>query len=751
MAQPLLPGQRLGAFVLVRELARGGMGAVWIAESQALGRQVAIKVLLEGASEQIEDRFEIEAVTGARLQHPNVVAVHEVGVEEGRAYLVMDLVDGETLEARVRRDGPLAEEEALGLLIPVARAVEYAHGEGVLHRDLKPSNVLVNQDGRPQITDFGLAKDLRAEGGLTETGSVMGTPAYMSPEQANGEVADTRSDVYALGAILYTLLCGSAPFKGQPIQIVHAVLTKPPKPPSLLRKGLTPDLEAICLVCLEKDPAHRYPTAAAFADDLERARCGEPVQARTLGAGARAARWVVRKRRLVGALTVLALALAAFGVVALWRATEPPAPIDKRPGMLAALAESEPKRFLEKVGSGDIEARVFVVPAFERAIRGEPLSRVRIALGHALKSGVKSVQLAAAISTELDHRATSWGERFAGSEDSKSDLLILDELKTWIGVVPGVRVPIGGDLRGSLDDALKALIAKSSMRAIVFEHSLFYEIDPVPRGSASFYAAVRAEYGGDYREVLLTRIRYGGGAKPLDKMGEPSKAWERLWPSLAAYQHESRLAGAQKWWAGLGPKRPCKKPEEQFGNIVKVLEREGLDDLHPITCFRLLSYSGIDPKVLSPEAAKIYQDKMWAEFLKMLKCEKTNLDTDLSNCALLAQGAAMRAAGPSSALRLLQETVELLSERLAYSKQNLQGRVPNDRKALARALRLGTTLGGGDEKNVKLLEESLEHWKLLPAETQDHNDVIKQLASLYRKLGRSAEAIEIEKSTRRID
>ncbi|MCO5172221.1 MAG: protein kinase [Planctomycetes bacterium] len=305
--------ERIGGYRVLRELGRGGMGVVYLAESLALRRQVALKVLTAGGDVEAVERFQLEARAVARLKHPNVVGVHEVGRDGPRWFLAMDLVDGESLRARVQRDGPLAPEDAARLLEPIARALHHAHCAGLLHRDVKPHNVLVARDGTPLLADFGLAKDVGADG-VTVTGEVMGTPAYMAPEQACADHArvDRRADVYALGATLYEALAGRPPFVGaSAINVLRQVIEDPPVPPSRLRPGLPRDLETICLTCLEKAPGARYDTAGALADDLSRWLRHEPVSVRPPGLAGRALRWA-RRRPGVAAAAALAL-LAVLG------------------------------------------------------------------------------------------------------------------------------------------------------------------------------------------------------------------------------------------------------------------------------------------------------------------------------------------------------------------------------------------------------------------------------------------------------
>lgn len=259
-------------FELIQELGRGGMGAVYKARQFSLERIVAIKLIRTGqkaTSEEI-DRFLVEAKAAARLQHPGIVAVYEVGQASRQHYFAMEFVDGQSLKEMIRA-APLSAYDAARYTQEVADAIHYAHEQGVLHRDLKPSNVLVDKSGRARVTDFGLAKRVESDVELTATGQVMGTPGYMSPEQAMGETSevDRRSDVYALGAVLYALLTREAPFRGEStmatlMQVVH----KKPRPLHEINPDADAALERICLKCLEKDPDQRFQTAQELADDL---------------------------------------------------------------------------------------------------------------------------------------------------------------------------------------------------------------------------------------------------------------------------------------------------------------------------------------------------------------------------------------------------------------------------------------------------------------------------------------------------
>ena len=313
------PGEWIGDYQVVRELARGGMGVVYVARSTKLGREVALKLLLAGQETSLGfERFGIEARTAARLRHPNIVGIHEVGEEGGRPYLVMDLVAGTSLDEIVRAQGPLPQEQAARITRDLAGALAYAHQRAVLHRDLKPHNVILSSSGEPILTDFGLAKDVEAEG-LTVSGQAVGTPAYMPPEQAMGELeaVDRRADVYGLGATLYHLLTGVAPFQGETLQLITATLLRDPDPPSRLRPGLARDLETICLKCLEKDPGARYRTMSELESDLDAYLSDLPIAARPPTLWERGRKWS-RRNRTLARLGSLSLALSLTIGVGAW-------------------------------------------------------------------------------------------------------------------------------------------------------------------------------------------------------------------------------------------------------------------------------------------------------------------------------------------------------------------------------------------------------------------------------------------------
>jgi WD40 repeat protein/tRNA A-37 threonylcarbamoyl transferase component Bud32 len=321
LAQPLVAG-----YEILGELGRGGMGVVYKARHVKLHRLVALKMILAGshASEEERARFVREAEAVARLQHPNVVQIYEIGQADGNPFFALEFVEGGSLDKKLG-GVPLPAPEAAQLVETLARAVHAAHQRGIVHRDLKPANVLLTADGVPKITDFGLAKQLDGGGSQTQSGVVAGTPAYMAPEQTggHGKAIGPAADVYALGALLYAGLTGRPPFKADtPLDTMLQVLSHDPVPPSRLQPQVPRDLETICLKCLAKEPGKRYASAAALAADLGRWRAGEPIEARPVGVLERTWKWARRRPAVAALVALLVLSGPGLLAVGLWRAAE---------------------------------------------------------------------------------------------------------------------------------------------------------------------------------------------------------------------------------------------------------------------------------------------------------------------------------------------------------------------------------------------------------------------------------------------
>lgn len=304
--------QEFGDYELLEEIARGGMGVVYRARQRSLKRTVAVKMILSGrfASASERERFCLEAELAANLNHPNIVPIYEIGEHAGHHYFSMRLIDGGSLSRRLAqfRDDP---DAAARLLATVARAVDHAHRHGFLHCDLKPANILIDAEGQPHVTDFGLARRFDEGSSLTASSALMGTPCYMAPEQASGprDALTPAADVYGLGAVFYELLTGQPPFRAPTVmETVVLVLEREPPPPRQVRAGIPPELETVCLKCLEKAPRDRYASAAELAASLERYLRGEDVPGNSLYRRLR--RWTRREPELVSRLGGLALVMA---------------------------------------------------------------------------------------------------------------------------------------------------------------------------------------------------------------------------------------------------------------------------------------------------------------------------------------------------------------------------------------------------------------------------------------------------------
>ncbi|MBI2921348.1 MAG: serine/threonine protein kinase [Planctomycetes bacterium] len=364
------PGRSVGKLVILNEIGRGGMGVVYRAWQDDLQRVVAVKMLSPEANDNMRKRFLREARLASRLRHPHIVAVHELGEHGTRAWFTMDLIEGTGLDVLIKKRR-VTTPQFMQIAGAVAGALDYAHGVGVFHRDIKPSNVIVAPDGTAFLMDFGLAIEQAGASKLTMSGMVMGTPFYMSPEQARGESAaiDARSDVFSLGAVIYEGLTGHTPFaRADMMSTMKAVVEDEPEAPSRKSAGVPRDLEVVCLKCLEKDPSRRYATAGALAADIERWVAGQSIEAKAAGLGSRAVKAIRRRLLWVGAGVA---ALAVLGLVGYF--------VDQQRRMKAELAalrdelaretDPEKRRALEAAIAARMEGRA---PPEEKPVENPP-------------------------------------------------------------------------------------------------------------------------------------------------------------------------------------------------------------------------------------------------------------------------------------------------------------------------------------------------------------------------------------------
>ena len=308
---------RVGRFALIEKLGAGSFGTVWKARDTKLDREVAVKVPRRTSLDPLEiEEVMREARVAAQLRHRHIVTVHEVGLDGETVYIVSDLIRGLPLDQWLRKQ-PVTFRDTAALCRVIAEAIEHAHQAGVVHRDLKPANIMIDERGEPHLTDFGLAKHATDEIAMTMDGHILGTPAYMSPEQARGEASacDGRSDVYSLGVVLFQLLTNELPFRGNMSVLPQKVIHDPPPSPRRLNRFVPRDLETICLKCLEKDPRNRYQTAGELAEDLRRYSDNEPIRARPIGLLGRTLRWSQRRPGVAALVaTTVGLVLLLLGV-----------------------------------------------------------------------------------------------------------------------------------------------------------------------------------------------------------------------------------------------------------------------------------------------------------------------------------------------------------------------------------------------------------------------------------------------------
>jgi WD40 repeat protein len=529
-------GVEVPGYEILGLLGKGGMGVVYKARQVALDRVVALKMIRAGphAGPGELARFRTEAEAAARLQHPHVVQVFEVGQSGGQPYFSLEYVEGGSLAQKLA-GSPWPARRAAELVLTLARAVHAAHERGIIHRDLKPANVLLTADGTPKVTDFGLAKRLNASVDQTHSGAVLGTPSHMAPEQARGQAREVgpRTDVYALGAILYECLTGRPPFVGEtPLDTMLQVIHAEPVPPARLQPKVPRDLETVCLKCLEKDPARRYPNAEALADDLGRHLAGEPVRARPVRAWQRGVKWARRRPAVAGllALSAVLLVLGVAGMSWQWQRAEERAEAEAKAnkGAQAARdAEQVMRERVEDVWRQDrrhlYDAHVNLALQGWRTGRPGDVARVRELLdAHRPEAG------------EEDLRGFEW---FHLWRLCHSDSLTLSRHKRWV-------------------------------------RSLAYSPDGKLLATGSYDTTVRIWEAASGREVRVLRghakpvhrVAFRPGGAQLLSAGDDERVW--LWDLRTGEGQPLYGHGARVWAAGFSPDGTLLASADVHGSVV---------------------------------------------------------------------------------------------------------------------------------------------------------------------------------------
>jgi tetratricopeptide (TPR) repeat protein len=591
----------IAGYEILGELGHGGMGMVYQARHVRLKRLVALKVILPGTKARLAtpERFRIEAEAVARLQHPNIVQIYEVGEQGGRPFLCLEYVPGGSLAQKLAGT-PQPPDDAARMVQTLARAVHAAHGRGIVHRDLKPANVLLMTDGTPKITDFGLAKQLDRDEELSRSGEVKGTPSYMAPEQAAGKTREVgpAADIYALGAILYDLLTGRPPFKAATaVATLAQVIDHEPVPPGRLHPKLPRDLETICLKCLEKDPRRRYATAEALAEDLRRFLAHEPILARPVSVATRALKWARRRPAEAALVAVLALAVpgALIGVLihrdlqAQFRLRESQRGLAEQQHLLEQRAAVQA---LMLKGQGAFaredwqDAKLHFTTAQGKIDREPKLAD--------LGAQVESLLVEVNRRLEDQARRASAAERFETFKVRRDHALFLGTLTLFTGRVKAADLEA---TQAAVRDALA-----------LFGASVDSE-EPLAVASSSFNAAQRAEIATGCYEMLLTLAEVVAQvlpAQPPDRRREQAEQAMRILDRAATLGLDTRAIHQRRarYLAQIG---------DEAGTRRERLRAEAIEP-STATDFFLLGTEGSRRIADFEEALRRQPNHFWAQF-----------------------------------------------------------------------------------------------------------------------------------------
>jgi non-specific serine/threonine protein kinase/serine/threonine-protein kinase len=707
---PLAGQRRLGRFELLEAVGTGAFGTVYKARDLELDRIVAIKIPRAGhlATKEDLDRFLREGRSLAQIHHPGIVPVYEVGQADGLPYLVTEFVQGKTL-AELLQTHPFTSQESAALIAKVAGALQYAHERGIVHRDLKPSNILLESVvrgsssvaadeeravacygpqatdyGLPKVTDFGLAKREGFETTMTVEGQVLGTPAYMSPEQAAGEAhrVDGRSDVYSLGVVLYQMLTGEVPFRGTVRMLLYQVLHDEPRSPRSLNDRVPRDLETVCLNCLRKEPGKRYATALALADDLGRFLMGEAILARPMGRGERLWRWCRRNKAPVVAATIITVSLVggiigtSLGMVQARRSAEAArvakVQIEKSNEILVSIFRNLDPKAEEKEGK---DLRVLLGERLDEAVRqlegeaaGDPLAvaRMQLWLGHSLRELGHLDQAQVVLEKSRQTREELLGADHPDTLASKHNLAVLyqergcyeDAEQLFKQVVEGYRNKLGSDHSDTL-------ASMNSLAVLYLNRGRYDDAEPLFKQALEGY---RHNLDPDEPAVLTSMGMLAELYKARERYDEAEPLCEQVlggFRNKLGPDHPNTL-GAMNNLAALYQDRERYDQAEPLCKQVLDICRHKLGPDHPNT---LLSMNNLAALYWSMKRL----DRSIPLFEECLKLQKAKLGSNHPDTLLTFAnlGVNYRDAGR------LQEATRCLEEALA-SARKLPGSMPAD-------------------------------------------------------------------------